>query len=144
MLTCTFFGHKDTSTEIEPILKKILIDLIENKNICNFYVGNHGNFDHIVKHVLSELSETYPITYLVVLAYHPSKQDKFETEYYDKTILPNGIEMVPQRFAVSYRNRWMIEQSDYVITFVRHSFGSAAKFKEFAEKKNKIIINITI
>lgn len=49
MLTCTFFGHKDTPKEIEPILRSALVDLIENKNVLKFYVGNNGSFDHMVK-----------------------------------------------------------------------------------------------
>lgn len=36
----------------------------------------------------------------------------------------------------------MIEQADYVITYVTHSWGGAAKFKELAEKKGKTVINI--
>ena len=36
----------------------------------------------------------------------------------------------------------MIEKSDYVVTYVHHSFGGAAQFKEIAEKKGKIVINI--
>lgn len=46
-MVCTFFGHKDTPKEIEPTLRSTLIDLIENKNVNVFYVGNNGNFDTI-------------------------------------------------------------------------------------------------
>ena len=42
MATCTFFGHRDTSKEIEPMLKSALTDLIENKRVDMFYVGNEG------------------------------------------------------------------------------------------------------
>lgn len=45
MATCTFFGHKDTPTQIKPLLKAVLVDLIENKNVDTFYIGNQGNFD---------------------------------------------------------------------------------------------------
>ncbi len=74
MLTCTFFGHKDTPKEIEPTLRSTLVDLIENKNVLKFYVGNHGSFDHMVKHCLIELKEIYSIDYAVVLAYLPKKK----------------------------------------------------------------------
>ena len=49
MSVCTFFGHKDTPQEIEPILKKFLLELIENKGADIFYVGNQGNFDTMVR-----------------------------------------------------------------------------------------------
>ena len=49
---------------------------------------------------------------------------------------------MPLRFAISYRNKWMIEQSDYVVTYVNHSWGGAAQFKELAEKKGKTVIEL--
>ena len=36
----------------------------------------------------------------------------------------------------------MIEQSDYVVTYVKYTVGGAAQFKEYAEKKGKIVINL--
>lgn len=61
MLTCTFFGHHDTPKEIEPTLMSTLVDLIENKNVLKFYIGNHGSFDYMVRHCLAELKENYYI-----------------------------------------------------------------------------------
>ena len=57
-------------------------------------------------------------------------------------ILPELPENTPQRFRIDARNRWMINKSDYVITYVRHSFGGTAKFEEMAYKQNKIVIKI--
>ena len=89
MLTCTFFGHKDTPKEIEPTLKSTLIDLIRNKNVCSFYVGNHGNFDSMVKRCLIELKEIYPIDYAVVLAYFPGRKYASLCSFFFGTILLN-------------------------------------------------------
>ncbi len=142
MLTCTFFGHRDTGEETEPKLKATLIDLIENHHVRNFYVGNNGRYDCMVKRLLVELKEIYSIRYAVVLAYLPVKKHNTEDENPPDTILPDGIESVPRKFAISYRNKWMIEQSDYVVTYVRYNVGGAARFKEYAVRKNKIIINL--
>ena len=38
----------------------------------------------------------------------------------------------------------MIQQSDIVVTHVNHNFGGAAQFKEMADMKKKIVINIEI
>ena len=137
-MNCTFFGHRDVPREKDPIIKSTLIDLIENKNVDTFYVGNNGNFDSMVCSVLSELSDKYPIKFYIVFSYVPKRK----TENSELTILPEGIETVPPRFAISYRNKWMIEQSDYVVTCVSRSWGGAAQFKELAEKKGKSLINI--
>ncbi len=140
-MICTFFGHKDTPKEIEPTLKSTLIDLIENKNVTVFYVGNNGNFDAMVRRKLEELSHNYPITYSVVLAYLPTKKSEYDD--YTNTILPEGIETAPKRFAISYRNKWMVEQADIVVTYVTHTFGGAAQFKEMAKRQGKTVIELS-
>ena len=135
-MTCTFLGHRDTPKETEPALRLTLIDLIENKNATVFYVGNHGNFDAMVHCQIEDLSKIYPIKYYVVLAYMPGKNDKPD----EHSILPEGIETVPRRFAINYRNKWMLNKADIVITYVTRNFGGAWEFQQMAEKMNKIII----
>ena len=139
-MTVTFFGHKDTPKEIEPTLRTTLVDLIENHGATEFYVGNNGNFDTMVRRQLENLSQTYPITYNIVLAYLPTKKNEYED--HSNTILPEGIETVPKRFAISYRNKWMIKQADVVVTYVTHSFGGAAQFKAMAERQGKTVIEL--
>ncbi|MBQ3132677.1 MAG: hypothetical protein IJC17_00165 [Clostridia bacterium] len=85
---------------------------------------------------LKQAKAVYPqIRYAVVLAYLPT-----ETPEYEETVYP--LEGVPARFAIDRRNRWMIEQSDIVVTYVNRGFGGAAKFKEIAKKKEKTIIEL--
>ena len=139
-MAVTFFGHKDTPKEIEPTLRSTPIDLIENKNINVFYVGNNGNFDTMVRRQLEDLSQTYPITYSVVLAYLPTKKSEYDD--YTNTILPEGIETAPKRFAISYRNKWMINQADVVVTYVTHTYGGAWQFKAMAERQEKTVIEL--
>ncbi len=139
-MVCTFFGHKDTPKEIEPTLRSTLIDLIENKNVNVFYVGNNGNFDTMVRRQLEDLSQTYPISYSIVFAYLPTEKNKYDN--LSNTIYPEGLETVPKRFAISWRNKWMIQQSDIVVTYVTHNFGGAAQFKEMAEMLNKHVTNL--
>ncbi|MGN0468647.1 MAG: hypothetical protein ACI4GY_07995 [Acutalibacteraceae bacterium] len=143
MSACTFFGHRDTPQEIESILKEILIDLIENKNVDLFYVGNQGKFDNMVRKNLKLLKCDYLyINYMVVLAYMPGKNKENLQEDFLDTVYPDVLETTPLQYAISKRNKWMIDNSDYVITYVEHSVGGAAKFKKIAEKKGKIVINL--
>ena len=114
---------------------------IENKNVTVFYVGNNGNFDTMVRRQLEELSQTYPITYNIVLAYLPTKKSEYDD--YTNTIYPEGIETVPKRFAISYRNKWMVEQSDIVITYVARTYGGAWQFKALAERQGKMVIELS-
>lgn len=140
-MTVTFFGHKDTPKEIEPTLRATLVDLIENHGATEFYVGINGNFDTMVRRQLENLSQTYPITYNVVLAYLPTKKSEYDD--YTNTIYPEGIETSPKRFAISYRNKWMVEQSDIVITYVARTYGGAWQFKALAERQGKMVIELS-
>lgn len=143
MPTCTFFGHRDCPSTVLPKLNTVLEDLIIRCSINRFLVGNQGKFDNYVRITLVKLKQVYPhISYFVVLAYTPQKQNDFNDIVYSNTIIPDGIEAVPRRFAISWRNKWMIEQSEYVITYITHSFGGAAQFALLAERKNKVCINI--
>lgn len=144
MPCCVFFGHKDADISISPRLREAIIKLILEQGITNFLVGNNGKFDYIVYKALKDIKQEYPyITYSVVLAYLPGEKTEYENYYAEEeTLLPDGIEVGPARFAIDRRNKWIVEQADYVITHVTHSWGGAAKFKELAEKKGKTVINI--
>ena len=71
-------------------------------------------------------------------------REKKECDYtdYSDTMLPEGIENVPPRFAISWRNKWMLKQADMVITYITHSWGGAAQFADLAKRQRKQVINI--
>ena len=141
MKACTFFGHRDCPQSIQAKLREVLVDLIANHDVDTFYVGNHGQFDTLVHHTLRQLKKEYPkITYAVVLAYMPGKPKEYED--YSETMLPEGIESVHPHYALSWRNNWMLRQSEYVVTYITHSWGGAYKFSEKARKQKKNVINI--
>ena len=141
MSTCTFFGHRDCPDIIRLKLRETLIDLIENHNVNMFYVGNQGRFDAIVRDVLRNIQREYPqINYAVVLAYMPGKQTEYDD--YSDTMLPEGIESIHPRYAISWRNNWMLKQSDYVVTYITHSWGGAAQYAQRATHSGRLVINV--
>ena len=143
MATCSFFGHRECPESIKIKLREVLIDLVNNHDVDLFYIGNQGRFDAIVRGVLRELKNEYPqINYAVVLAYMPGKQTEYDD--YADTMLPEGIESVHPRYAISWRNNWMIQQSNYVVTYITHSWGGAAQYAEKATRSGKVVINLNI
>lgn len=135
---CTFFGHHDCPATIEQALRDVLTDLIENHAVDTFFVGKQGAFDKIAASVLKELAAIYPnIQFSIVLDKLPSGDMD-----YSNAMLPDGIEFVHPRYAISWRNRWMIKNSDYAVTYVTHSWGGAAKFARMAARQKKTIINL--
>lgn len=140
-MTCTFFGHRDCPDSIKPKLRHTLVDLISNHGADMFYVGNQGRFDALVRSVLRELKTEYPhIEYAVVLAHMPRQRTKYDD--YSDTMLPEGIESVHPRYAISWRNNWMLKRSDYVVTYITHSWGGAAKYAKEANIRGRIVVKL--
>lgn len=143
MSVCTFFGHADTPQEIYPALKATVERLITEQAVSHFLVGNHGAFDSMALRALRELKRKHPhIFYSVVLAYMPGKQQENPPFMPEETILPEGIETAPKRFAISWRNKWMVRQAQTVVCYIAHSWGGAAQFVKYAENQGRRIINI--
>lgn len=142
-MTCTFFGHRVVTNDVKTRLRVVITDLIVHHAVDVFYVGNQGGFDEIVSEVLRELQTIYPIDYAVVLAYFPIERDGNGTPNPPDTIYPEGLETVPKCFAICYRNRWMLERADYVVTYVTHRGGSgAARYQSLAEQRGKKVISL--
>ena len=140
--TCCFFGHREVTHNIRDKLTAIIIEkLITEDGVTEFYVGHQGRFDSMVYSVLKELKAKYPqISYTVVLAYMPDTHIK--ELYGEDTLFPDGMENVTKKFAISKRNDWMIQQSGYAVCYVYKVTGSAAKFRDKAEKNRLRVIDV--
>ena len=142
MATGCFFGHKDTPEFVKNDLYTAIEKLITERGVETFYVGNQGHFDFYTRAVLRQLQKKYPhIRYAVVLAYMPGEVNEYDADYSD-TMLPEGIEEVHPRYAIDWRNRWMLRQSQYVICYIHHHWGGAAKYAQTAQRRGKTVINL--
>ena len=135
----TLCGHAQISQveEVEKWLYAVSESLIE-QGAVTFYLGGYGAFDGLAASVLREQKKRYPqIELVLVLAY---LNDRRDTSSYDRTVYP-PLETVPRRFAISHRNRWMVEVSDVVVSYVLHDWGGAATTLRCAKQKAKQIIS---
>ena len=138
-MTVTFCGHAQISQseKIEKWLYDVTQKLIE-QGATTFYLGGYGAFDSLAVSVLREQKKQYPqIELILVLAYLNTGRD---TSGYDITVYP-PLETVPRRFAISHRNRWMVESADVVVAYVLHDWGVAATTLRCAKQKKKQIIS---
>ena len=144
MAICSFFGHRDAPESIRYDLKQTLIDLIENKNVDLFYVGHQGKFDSMVKTELKLFSTVYThINFFVVVYDIPYYKFTPDEIMNDSLLFPDdSLEETPPKFRMDRRNKWMVEESDYVVTYVCRNYGGAYKFKSLAEKRGKTVINL--
>lgn len=142
MSVCTFFGHREFKEDIEQPLVVVLQELIERDGVDEFYVGNHGQFDRLVKKVMLQMCEKYPhVRFHVVLSRLPQGEWCCVQDG-ERTIYPEEVAKAMPRFAILARNRWMLDRADVAVTYVKHSMGGSGRFKEMAERKNKRVINL--
>lgn len=140
MSICTFFGHRECP-ELSKERLYIEIEKLISQGVYTFYVGNNGQFDAHVRRILRQLQSVYPfIKYAVVLAYLPTETSA--NENYTDTLYPEGMEEGPPRFAIERRNKWMLNEADYVICYVRYAWGGAYKFSSLAKRRGKNVINL--
>ena len=144
----TFFGHSHFSKAKE--YKQKIIDLLLSE-VCdtpvNFYLGGYGDFDTLAYECCKKYKEQHPEASLIFITpYITEEYDRNHLRYYrakyDDIFYPE-LEKIPPKFAIVYRNRWMIEKSDLVICGITHDFGGAYKTYLYAKKKKKKIFNIT-
>lgn len=148
MKYCSFFGHRDFfyGKSLETLIKREIADCVEKKGICNFLLGGYGGYDSFCAKCVKDMKKIYPqIKSYLVLAYLNNKEDNFDKEYiskmFDGTIYPS-LENVPFKFAIAVRNKWIVDNSDYIIFFVNYSWGGASKSFDYAKRKHKPFINL--
>ncbi|MGN0619224.1 MAG: hypothetical protein ACI4J7_09415 [Ruminiclostridium sp.] len=140
-MVVAFFGHKDTPSAVKPLLEQTVQRLIEENEEITFLVGTHGAFDLMAQSVLGQALQEYPhITCHIVLSYIPAENNGEQHPL--PTLVPEGIESVPKRFAISFSNNYMVNECDTVVCYITHDWGGATQFVNKAEKKGKVIINL--
>ncbi len=142
-MNVTFCGHRDCPNTILPRLQQVLEILVQESDATHFYVGNEGRFDYIVQKALQHLQSKYPsVCYEVVLAYLPSDKQKIPVDNEQPTLYPEELETAPKRYAISRRNRWMVDHADCLVAYIEHDWGGAAKTYQRARNRGLTIINL--
>lgn len=138
MAACTFFGHRECYGLDSRVLQQAIKELIV-QGVDTFYVGNQGQFDSAVYSCLKQLRKEHPhIRVCIVLAYLPTGKNEYDDMV--DTMYPE-IEGHP-KFAIERRNRWMIDNSDFLFCYINHTWGGAYKFAELAKQRGKTVINL--
>ena len=134
----TFCGHREVQEpeKVQKWLYETVSGLIlEGADV--FYLGGYGGFDRMALTVVNKAKEAHPgVRAILVLPYLDRSLD---LDAYDGSVYP-PLEKVPRRYAISRRNRWMVDQADVVVAYVIHEWGGAATTLRYAEAKKKTII----
>ena len=138
---CAFFGHRDIPAGLEIALYEQIRKAVAERGVTTFWVGGYGRFDALAAHTVHRVKQEFPnIELLLILAYLPAEGQQLP-DLYDGSVYPEGLELVPKRFAISKRNIWMAKNCDMVICYVRNSFGGA--YEAVKAVSGKEIINLS-
>lgn len=150
-LTVSLFGHRfiDDSQTVEQKLYELLrIIISRGDREVEFLVGRNGDFDLIATSVIRRLkkeinSENVFLT--LVLPYETAElrnnTEAFEN-YYDSIEISEASADKNFKYAITARNRDMIDRSDTVVVYVKNQSGGAYQSLRYAEKNEKKIVNL--
>ncbi len=146
-MVVAFCGHARFCKR-EEYEQKILAFLEEKigERIADMYLGGYGEFDSFAYECCKKYKDMHPNVSLVFVTPYldieyqrnhlQNKRKKFDVIFYPE------IENKPLRFAIFYRNRYMVDKADYIIAYVEHDWGGAYTTYRYAKRKGKEIFNL--
>ena len=147
MTVCTFAGHQEVyQANISEALDQALAEIIENDNSIRFLVGGMGEFDKMCASAVRRAKRKYPNTEIrleLVLPYLTNDINENKSFYemsYDNIIVPFELAGVHYKSVITKRNRWLVDNSDWLIAFVYRDFGGA--YTTFAWEYPKVCVNL--
>jgi len=137
MSTCFFIGSRYATDVVQKPLDKAIERHIVEYGVTEFVVGHYGNFDGEVIGALQRAKKYHPeVALLLLVPYHPYDRPIDPPKGFDGTYYPEGMERVPKRLAIVRANRFMVDHSDYLITYI-HGVGKSRDLAEYARRREK-------
>lgn len=138
MSACFFIGHRETLNSLLPQLSAEIERHITEYGVTEFVVGKYGRFDALAAKCVKASKKRHPeVTLTLLLPYHPYDRLTPTPPGFDGTFYPPGMETVPKRAAIVRANRYMVEHSEYLIAYVKHSVSNVWDLVEYARKREK-------
>lgn len=150
-LTVSLFGHRfiDDSQTVEQKLYELLrIIMSRGDREVEFLVGRNGDFDLMTASVVRRLKKEINaenVFLTLVLPYETAElrnnTEAFEN-FYDSIEISEASVDKNFKYAITARNRDMIDRSDMVVVYVKNQSGGAYQSLRYAEKNEKKIVNL--
>ncbi len=142
--TCFLMGNRHTPSNIREPLAETVEKHITEYGVTTFIVGRYGNFDNMTIGVLREAKKRHNDIELYLLTPYALTQKIDTPEGFNGTFYPDGLEKVPLRLAITQANKYMVQNSDYLITYCHH-IGNTRNIVEYAQKREKKgLIKVTL
>ena len=115
--SCFLMGNRHTPSSIREQLAEVVEKHINEYGVNTFTVGHYGAFDSMAREVLRETKKRYEDITLYLLAPYALTQKTEIPMDFDGTFFPEGLEKVPLRYAIVQANRYMVQNSDFLISY---------------------------
>lgn len=145
---CAVTGHRVLGADFNSErLKNAFVELI-NKGVDTFLIGMAVGFDSKCFLVLEQLKNEYSIKLIACIPC--ANQDKSFT-LAQKKEYARMLEVADQKIMVGVeytsgcmlkRNRFMVDNADYLVCYLREQKGGTAYTVNYAKSKNKNIIEV--
>lgn len=130
---CFFIGHRETPDALLPAIQHAVEEMITEYGVNEFVVGHYGNFDRLAASAVITAKHNHPeVSLLMLLPYHPSESPVALSTGFDGTYYPEGMEIVPRRYAIIRANHYAVDNADFLIAHVEHPASNAQKLLEYA------------
>lgn len=137
MSTCFFIGHRDAPDSLLPALSAAVEKHITEHGVDQFVVGAYGRFDSLAAQAVRRAKKQHPDILLFYLRpYHPSERPQTPAGF-DGSFYPSGMETVPRKAAIVWANRYMVDNSQFLIAYARYSVSNAWELTEYARKRER-------
>lgn len=143
------YGHS-TPPNLKARIREEAINLIENEDVDTFLVGEKGGYEIDAYDVILDLQKEYPdiqiilvisaMTDLNIMGFRDGPQ-VIERRGFDDFILPPKCELGYKKLCIVYRNRYIIENTNFIIAYNKRK-GRAYEFCKSAKAKGVKVIEL--
>lgn len=128
-------------------LLRIIVDLIENEGVTQFYSGFRGDFDVYCSYLIYKLKARYPqIKNTMALSYIPEEPTEPDNAFSLPKCFDDSVYLlerqVPKRLAIIETNKCLVDKVDYIVAGVTLHCGGAYAACEYACKQKKPIVSV--
>ena len=145
MKACCGFGHRTIMKNIENSIYSAVL-LAAQKGCKTFYTGGMGDFDMQFSSAVRKLRIRFPDIKLICVKPYFTNEINTNGEYYaamyDDIVIPPAIIGVHYKRAITARNRWMVDNSDLIVSYIIRDYGGAADTIKYAKRMDKRIISL--
>ncbi len=148
--TVSFFGHREIpyDPQMEERLEQIIQNLLQTHQYVSFLVGREGEFDLLAAGIIHRIRENWGdhnSELIWVMPYlkqeYVNNADAYDN-FYSHVEVCEESDSAHFKAAIGIRNRHMIDRSDLVIAYLRHSHGGVAKAVAYAKENNIPVLEV--